>query len=110
MSLSTLVRITKIEINNIHECKLKSDLPPKQEVTHESYTYVQNKISCCWPLTKFWRTLVMFDHFWDFDRLVKDEAPGEAEITGSRPPFCGLFGFRVYVTSMGCRSMSFTHA
>ena len=29
----------------------------------------------CWPLTKFWRTLVMFDQFWDFDRLVEDGAP-----------------------------------
>jgi hypothetical protein len=25
----------------------------------------------CWPLTKFWRTLVIFDHFWDFDRMVE---------------------------------------
>jgi hypothetical protein len=24
-----------------------------------------------WPLTKFWRSLVMFDFFWDFDRLVE---------------------------------------
>ena len=45
MSLSTLARIMKIEINNIHECKLKIVLP-KQETTHESYTYVQNQISC----------------------------------------------------------------
>ena len=28
----------KIEINNIHECKLKSDVPSKKELTHESYT------------------------------------------------------------------------
>jgi hypothetical protein len=28
----------------------------------------------------FWRTLVMFDHFWDFDRLVEGGAQGEAEI------------------------------
>jgi hypothetical protein len=27
----------------------------------------------------------MFDHFWDFDTLVEDEASGEAEITGSHP-------------------------
>ena len=46
MSLSTLVRIMKIEINNIHECKLKSDVPAKQELTHESYTYLQNHIAC----------------------------------------------------------------
>ena len=46
MSPSILVRIMKIEINNIHECKLKSDVPAKQELTHESYTCVQNQISC----------------------------------------------------------------
>ena len=46
MSLSTLVRIMTIEINNIHECKLKSNVPPKKEMTHESYTYVLNQISC----------------------------------------------------------------
>jgi hypothetical protein len=46
----------------------------------------------CWPSTKFWRTLVMFDHFWDFDRLVEDGAPGEAEIAGSRPLFVGFLG------------------
>jgi hypothetical protein len=27
----------------------------------------------------------MFDHFWDFDTLVEDEAPSKAEIMGSRP-------------------------
>jgi hypothetical protein len=26
-----------------------------------------------WPLTKFWRSLVRFDLFWDFDRLSKVE-------------------------------------
>ena len=40
----------KIEINNIDECKLKSVIPPKQEVTHESYTYVRNQIS--WLVSK----------------------------------------------------------
>jgi hypothetical protein len=29
--------------------------------------------------------VVMFDLFWDFDRLVEDGAQGEAEIAGSRP-------------------------
>jgi hypothetical protein len=24
-------------------------------------------------------------------------------------PFCGIFGFRVYVTGMGCQPMGFTH-
>jgi hypothetical protein len=41
--------------------------------------------SQCWPLTKFWITLLMFDHLWDFDRLVEGRAQGEAKITGSRP-------------------------
>jgi hypothetical protein len=31
------------------------------------------------------RTLVVFDHFWDFDKLVEDEASGDAEIAGSLP-------------------------
>jgi hypothetical protein len=52
----------------------------------------------------------MFDHFWDLDSLVEDEAPGKAEIVGSQTPFCGIFGFRVYVMGMGCRPMSFTDA
>jgi hypothetical protein len=34
----------------------------------------------------------MFDHFWDFDRLVEDKAPGEVEIVGSHPPFRALLG------------------
>jgi hypothetical protein len=33
----------------------------------------------CWgpigPQPSFEETLVMFDHFWDFDRLVEDGAP-----------------------------------
>jgi hypothetical protein len=27
------------------------------------------------PLPTFEETLVMFDHFWDFDRMAKDGAP-----------------------------------
>jgi hypothetical protein len=46
----------------------------------------------------------MFDHFWDFDRLVKDEEPGEVE-PWDLSPFCGIFGFRFYVTGMGCQPM-----
>jgi hypothetical protein len=34
----------------------------------------------------------MFDHFWDFDILVEDGAPGEVEIVGSRPLFRALLG------------------
>jgi hypothetical protein len=33
----------------------------------------------CWghvfPRLSFEETLVMFDHFWDFDRMVEDKAP-----------------------------------
>jgi hypothetical protein len=47
----------------------------------------------------------MFDHFWDFDRLVEGGAQVEAEIAGSRPLFREVFGFRVYVMGMGCRPM-----
>jgi hypothetical protein len=47
----------------------------------------------------------MFDHFWDFNRGFEDGAPrrcGDREIL---PHFCWLFGFRAYVTDMGCRPM-----
>jgi hypothetical protein len=43
----------------------------------------------------------MFDHFWDFDKLVEDKAPSEEEIVGSRHLLWN-FRVRVYVTSMGC--------
>jgi hypothetical protein len=33
----------------------------------------------------------MFDHFLDFDRLVKDEAPRKVEIEGSRPLLWGFW-------------------
>jgi hypothetical protein len=47
----------------------------------------------CWPLTKFWRSLVRFDLFWDFDRLVKGRAQVKVEIAGSLPLFRELLGF-----------------
>jgi hypothetical protein len=50
----------------------------------------------------------VFDHFWDFDRLVEDGAPRRSRDRGSHS-FCGLVdptkGFRVYVMGMGCRPM-----
>jgi hypothetical protein len=63
----------------------------------------------CWglvgPRPSFEETLVMFDHFWDFDRLVEYGTPrrsGDHEIS----PFLWAFwDFRVYVTGMGCRPM-----
>jgi hypothetical protein len=47
----------------------------------------------------------MFDHFWDFDRLVKGGVQGEAKITGSRPLFREILGLGFYVMGMGCRPM-----
>jgi hypothetical protein len=44
------------------------------------------------PRPSFVETLVVFDHFWDFDRLVEDGAPRRSRRSGSRP-FCGIFGF-----------------
>jgi hypothetical protein len=56
------------------------------------------------PRPSLKETLVVFDHFWEFDRLVKDGAhPGEEEIMGSRP-FCGIFsilGFMLWVWDVG---------
>jgi hypothetical protein len=45
------------------------------------------QVGSCWPSTKFWRTLVVFDHFWDFDRLVKDGAPRRSRDREISPPF-----------------------
>ena len=66
---------------------------------------VLNPDDNCWPLTKFWRSLVMFDLFWDFDRMVEGRAQVEAKIVGSQPHFRVVFGIRIYVTSMGCQPM-----
>jgi hypothetical protein len=52
----------------------------------------------------------MFDHFWDFDRLVEDGAPRRSEDRGISPFLCAFWDFRVYVTDMVCRSMGLTHA
>jgi hypothetical protein len=46
----------------------------------------------------------MFDHFWDFDRLVEAERKAKQR-SRDLAPFLGIFGFRVYVTGMGCRPM-----
>jgi hypothetical protein len=40
---------------------------------------------CVGPRPSFGRTLVMFDHFWDFDRLVEDEAPRQSGDRGISP-------------------------
>jgi hypothetical protein len=49
--------------------------------------------------------MVMFDHFWDFDRLVEDGAPRRSGDRGIPPPFAGFLGFRVDVMGMGCQLM-----
>jgi hypothetical protein len=49
----------------------------------------------CWPLTKFWRSLVKFDLFWDFDRLVEGRAQVKVEMAGSWPLFRELLGFGI---------------
>jgi hypothetical protein len=36
--------------------------------------------------------LVMFDHIWDFDRLVEGRAQGESKIAGSHPLFRDFLG------------------
>jgi hypothetical protein len=51
----------------------------------------------------------MFDHFWDFDRLVEDEAPRRSVDHGITPLLWDFWVFRVYVTGMGCRPMGLTH-
>jgi hypothetical protein len=42
--------------------------------------------------TKFWRNLVLFDHFWDFNRLVKDRVSRRSGDHGIFPPFTGFLG------------------
>jgi hypothetical protein len=58
-----------------------------------------------YPLTKFLITLIVFDHFWDFDKLVEDGAPRRSRYPGISPPFAGFLGFRVYVMDMGCQTI-----
>jgi hypothetical protein len=51
----------------------------------------------------------VFDHFWDFDKLVKDESPrrsGDHEILLVLRAF---WDFRVYVMGIKCQPMGFTH-
>jgi hypothetical protein len=55
-------------------------------------SHVHHRLTLSWALARFWRTLVMIDHFWDFDRLVEDRVPGEVEIVGSWPLFREILG------------------
>jgi hypothetical protein len=65
-------------------------------------------LGACWPLTKFWRSLVRFDLFWDFDRLSKVERKSKQR-SWDLDPFLGIFGFWAYVTGMGMSAHGFTH-
>jgi hypothetical protein len=47
----------------------------------------------------------MFDHFWDFDRLVEDGAPRRSGDHGISLVLQDFWAFRVYVTGMGCQPM-----
>jgi hypothetical protein len=47
----------------------------------------------------------VFDHFWDFNRLVEDKAPKQKWRLRDLSPFAGFLGFRVYVMDMECRPM-----
>jgi hypothetical protein len=51
----------------------------------------------------------VFDHFWDFDRLVEDEAPRRSRDHRISLVLWDFWAFRVYVTGMGCWPMGFTH-
>jgi hypothetical protein len=58
------------------------------------------------PRPSFEETLVVFDHFWDFDRLVEDGAPRRSgDRAGSHPFLRDFWAFRVYVMGMGCHPM-----
>jgi hypothetical protein len=59
----------------------------------------------CWPLTKFWRTLVMFDHFLGLRQAGRRRSTQAKRRSRDLAPLYGIFGFRVYVTGMGCRPM-----
>jgi hypothetical protein len=61
-----------------------------------------------WPLTKFWRSLVRFDLFWDFDRLSKTECKSKKR-SRNIGPILGIFGFWAYVTGMVMSAHGFTH-
>jgi hypothetical protein len=47
----------------------------------------------------------VFDHFWDFDRLVEDGVPRRSGDRGIPLVLQNFWAFRVYVTGMGCRPM-----
>ena len=44
-----------------------------------------------WPLTKFWEHLVIFNHFWDFDSMLKMERKTKQR-SWDLGSFLGIFG------------------
>jgi hypothetical protein len=46
---------------------------------------ISNAMQGFGPRPSFVETLVMFDHFWDFDRLVEDGAPRRSGDRGISP-------------------------
>jgi hypothetical protein len=42
-------------------------------------------LGACWPLTKFWRSLVMFDLVLGLRQVVEDGVQDEAEIVDLGP-------------------------
>jgi hypothetical protein len=51
----------------------------------------------------------VFDHLWDFDRLVEDGEPRKSRDRGISLVLRDFWDFRVYVMGMGCQPMGFTH-
>jgi hypothetical protein len=49
--------------------------------------------SGCWPLTKFWEHLVIFDRFWDFDSLSKMERQTKWRLQNLGPRLGPFLGF-----------------
>jgi hypothetical protein len=47
----------------------------------------------------------VFDHFWDFDRLVEDGVLVRSKDRGISPFLWDFGDFRVYVMGMGCWPM-----
>jgi hypothetical protein len=56
-----------------------------------------------WPLNKFWEHLVIFDHFWDFDSLLKMECQTKRRLHNLNPLLGPFLGFGEYVMGKGCR-------
>jgi hypothetical protein len=78
---------------------------PRPEWLRTSHRWV---LGACWPLAKFWGSLIMFDLFWDFDRLSKVELKSKQR-SWDLGPLLGIFGLWAYVTGMEMSAHGFTH-